>query len=362
MQETFRSTSQRTLDHVEWPNGARCCVSIHIHVDGQTVWRALGMEKLVYISNGEYGPRTAIWRVLKLLAQHEIRASFFVPGWIAEHYPHIVRAISEGGHELGHHSYSHTLADMGLTDDGNWDKAIEEREFDRALHILQELSGQEIRGYVPPGGSSARTRSRSCSAAAFEYQAQCAADDIPYYWEIDGKPCGLLEIPTHWSIDDAPQFLYTLIPQQGFIKSPDEVYSMWRGDFDAYRHYGRCLVFQVHPQWIGRPGRLRMFERLLQEIKGFNGCLVGNRCRDQRLLAKPLSPDGIVAPSMPVAPNEWRRNAEPPHRGHPRRWRRPRGRTRGCACAQRSGSARWNVRARVRNSLGEAITTCGRAG
>lgn len=267
MQRTYRSTNRRTIDHVEWPGGARCCVSIHIHVDGQTVWRALGMEKLVYISNGEYGPRTAVWRLLDLLAAHGIRASFFIPGWTAETYPEMVRSISAAGHEIGHHSYSHTLADMGLTDSGEWDKEVEEREFDRALTILRELSGQEIRGYVPPGGELSPHSIDILLSRGIRYQAQCAADDIPYWWEIDGEACGLLEVPTHWSLDDAPQFLYTLIPQMGFVKGPDEVFGMWKGDFDAYRHYGRCLVFQVHPQWIGRPGRIRMFERLIEYIK-----------------------------------------------------------------------------------------------
>jgi peptidoglycan/xylan/chitin deacetylase (PgdA/CDA1 family) len=267
MQETYRSTNLRTIDDVEWPNGARCCVSIHIHVDGQTVWRALGMEKLVYISNGEYGPRTAVWRLLRLLEQYGIKASFFIPGWTAETYSQMVRAIAGAGHEIGHHSYSHTLADMGLTKDGEWDRAVEEREFDRALTILEDLSGQEINGYVPPGGELSPHSIDILLSRGIRYQAQCAADDIPYWWEIDGEACGLLEIPTHWSIDDAPQFLYTLIPQTGFIKGPDEVFGMWKGDFDAYHHYGRCLVFQVHPQWIGRPGRLRMFERLIQHIQ-----------------------------------------------------------------------------------------------
>jgi len=46
-------------------------------------------------------------RVLKILRDKEVKASFFVLGYIAENYPEIVRAIKEDGHEIGTHGYSH---------------------------------------------------------------------------------------------------------------------------------------------------------------------------------------------------------------------------------------------------------------
>jgi peptidoglycan/xylan/chitin deacetylase (PgdA/CDA1 family) len=267
MRESRRSTNGRTLSEVKWPRGARCCVSVHVHVDAQTIWRALNREKLVYVSVGEFGARTGVWRVLDVLERHGIPASFFVPGWTAAAYPDIVREINRSGHEVGHHSYTHTMADMGLRPDGTWDREIEEREFDRALLLLRDLSGQPIHGYVPPGGELSPHTIEILVSRGIRYQAQCSADDIPYWWYVDGQPCGLLEVPTHWSIDDAPQFLYTLIPQEGLLKSAAEVYRMWRDDFDAFHYYGRCMVLQVHPQWIGRPARIRMLDRLLGEIK-----------------------------------------------------------------------------------------------
>jgi peptidoglycan/xylan/chitin deacetylase (PgdA/CDA1 family) len=267
MRESLKSTNDRTIANPAWPNGARCAVSLHIHVDGQSVWRALNREKLVYVSVGEYGPRTGVWRLLDLLGRKQLRASFFVPGWTAASYPQVVRTASAEGHEIGHHSYSHTVADMGLTDAGDWDRAVEEREFDRALQILREQSGQEIVGYVPPGGELSPHTIEILVDRGIRYQAQCSADDIPYWWYVDGAPCGLLEIPTHWSLDDAPQFLYTLIPQMGTIKSAPDVFEMWKADFEAFYQYGRCMVLQVHPQWIGRPARLAMLERLIDHIR-----------------------------------------------------------------------------------------------
>jgi polysaccharide deacetylase family protein (PEP-CTERM system associated) len=46
---------------------------------------------------------------LALLDRHKVRATFFILGWIATHYPAVVRKISAGGHEIGCHSYSHDL-------------------------------------------------------------------------------------------------------------------------------------------------------------------------------------------------------------------------------------------------------------
>ena len=270
MRETLRSTNTRTIDDVEWPDGKRCCVSLHVHVDGQTVWRGLGVEKLVYISNGEYGVRTAVWRLLDIFQRRGLKGSFFIPGWTAENYPEIVRELTAAGHELGHHGYSHTIDDLGPLPDGGWDRAVEEREFDRALNILQELSGREIKGFVPAGGELTPHSIDILLSRGIVYQAQCSADDVPYWWMIDGEPCGLLEVPTHWSIDDAPQFLYALIPQMGTIKPAAEVFEMWKDDFDAFRELGRCMTIQMHPQWIGRPARIRMFERLLEYMQSFD--------------------------------------------------------------------------------------------
>lgn len=48
-------------------------------------------------------------RVLDLLARFDVRATFFIVGWVAERFPHLVRQIAGAGHELGCHSYAHQL-------------------------------------------------------------------------------------------------------------------------------------------------------------------------------------------------------------------------------------------------------------
>jgi polysaccharide deacetylase family protein (PEP-CTERM system associated) len=48
-------------------------------------------------------------RVLELFAKHNIRATFFMLGWVAEKRPRLLRKVVDAGHEIGCHSYWHSL-------------------------------------------------------------------------------------------------------------------------------------------------------------------------------------------------------------------------------------------------------------
>ncbi|HMQ56484.1 MAG TPA: DUF3473 domain-containing protein [Anaerolineae bacterium] len=48
-------------------------------------------------------------RILRLLAEHNVRATFFVLGWVADRYPQLVKDIAMAGHEIGTHGYWHEL-------------------------------------------------------------------------------------------------------------------------------------------------------------------------------------------------------------------------------------------------------------
>ena len=85
-------------------------------------------------------------RLLALFAEHGVRATFFVLGWVAERHPRLVRRIAEAGHELGSHSYWHRLV-FSLTPD-------EFREdLRRARGAIGDASGVTVRGFRAPSFS-----------------------------------------------------------------------------------------------------------------------------------------------------------------------------------------------------------------
>ncbi len=82
-------------------------------------------------------------RLLEVLAKLNVRGTFFVLGWVAERFPGLVREIGAGGHELGCHSYWHRLI-------YKLDPAEFREDTRRAKDVIEQISGEPVRGYRAP--------------------------------------------------------------------------------------------------------------------------------------------------------------------------------------------------------------------
>lgn len=84
--------------------------------------------------------------LLELLAQHEVSATFFTLGWIAEQHPHVVRTIANAGHEIASHSYWHRRV-----------LALTPKEFRadlrRSKSLLEDVTSRAVNGYRAPSFS-----------------------------------------------------------------------------------------------------------------------------------------------------------------------------------------------------------------
>jgi polysaccharide deacetylase family protein (PEP-CTERM system associated) len=102
--------------------------------------------------------------ILRLLAQHGIRSTFFILGWVAEREPELVREIAKSGHEVACHGYGHVLP-MQLT------SAQFREDVLRARHVLQAVSGQDVIGYRAPSFSIDRERLAILAECGFRYDS-----------------------------------------------------------------------------------------------------------------------------------------------------------------------------------------------
>lgn len=82
-------------------------------------------------------------KILELFKKHNVKATFFTLGYIAEKFPDLIHEIVEQGHEIGSHSYSHL--DLRKT---SKERIIE--DIKKSIKILKDVSGQEILGFRAP--------------------------------------------------------------------------------------------------------------------------------------------------------------------------------------------------------------------
>jgi polysaccharide deacetylase family protein (PEP-CTERM system associated) len=85
-------------------------------------------------------------RILAMLAERNVKATFFTLGWIAERYPQLVKDIVKGGHELASHGYGHERA-------SDLSREAFTQDITRAKHLLEDIGGQAVQGYRAPSFS-----------------------------------------------------------------------------------------------------------------------------------------------------------------------------------------------------------------
>ena len=136
-------------------------------------------------------------RILQMLDMHETKATFFTLGWIAERYPHLVRRIVDGGHELASHGYGHQRA-SDLTE------AAFSTDIESAKKLLEDLSGHRVKGYRAPSfsiGESNLWAFDCLERAGYSYSSSIYPIRHDHYGMPDAPRfahqvrAGLLEVP-----------------------------------------------------------------------------------------------------------------------------------------------------------------------
>jgi peptidoglycan-N-acetylglucosamine deacetylase len=239
-----------------WPNGARCAVVLSFDVDAETLWLIAdpaNARKPGLLSMGHYGPIVGVPLLMDLLVRHDLRASFFVPGWTAEHYPEMMRAIVAAGHEVGHHGWIHETP-SSLT-------AAEEREvMERGLHAIEQTAGVRPIGYRSPSWEFSTNTLGLLAEYGFRYSSNLMDTFLPYrHPETE-----VMELPVQWILDDAPFFLFRPSGATRPIQPAATALQAWQEEFTGIYTYGGLCMVTMHPQLSGRPGRVQMLERFIQ--------------------------------------------------------------------------------------------------
>ena len=258
---------------MNWPDNKRIAVMMAFDLDAETMWTTHGDGSTAHMTNlsrGAYGPKQGVPRILDMLDSHQVKATFFIPGVVAEHYPEVVREIARRGHDIGFHGYLHEESTKTTYEQ-------EDATMHRSEKIIYDLTGQKIAGHRAPGGVIHDYSLRLFLEHGYIYSSNWRDSDGPFLHQIDGKTVPLVELPKDSIFDDTAYDFYTdAAPERYGLKSPDEMFEIWKEEFDSLAAEGRMINFVLHPQFVGRaranaqpPDRLHEIPRCLA---GYQPC------------------------------------------------------------------------------------------
>ncbi len=211
--------------------------------------RNLGNE-----SSYRYGIRAGGPRVLALLERYGIRATFTAAAVALERAPELARAIGAGGHEVCAHGYRwiHQFP---------MDEATEREFIGKAVASIEKTTGQRPHGWLSRYLFTENTR-RLLIEQGFTYHMDDYSDDAPFWDVVDGR--AIVVVP--YALDSNDMKMWTapaLTPAEWLAYAVDT--------FEVLHEEGaarpRMMSLGVHLRIIGRPGRIRAFERFIQHVR-----------------------------------------------------------------------------------------------
>ena len=270
----------RSLKPEAWPGGARCAVALSFDSDHETQTLRWGDSSPGRLSQGEYGSRVSVPRILALLARYDIPATFFVPAVVAMLHPEEQRAVTDHGHEIGIHSWIHEL-NSALPPEVERDLQM------RAADTLEQIGGQRPVGIRTPSWDFSQHTLAITREMGLLYDSSLMADDDPYEILEDNQPTGVVELPVEWIRDDAPYWAMDRFSGLRPYTPPSGVLEVFVREFDGAYEENSLFLLTMHPHFIGHRSRLQVLEELIRHIRSHAGVWlathadVARYCRDQ---------------------------------------------------------------------------------
>ncbi|MFX0208661.1 MAG: polysaccharide deacetylase [Candidatus Hodarchaeota archaeon] len=223
--------------------------------------QARELEEPGRISKGLFAVRRGMPRILSLLDKHNIKATFFICGWVAEKYTELTKSIIDYQHEIAAHGYLHEYFDtLSIYEE----KAI----INNTTQILERFT-EKILGFRAPYFKLSSNTLRLLAEAGYIYDSSLMADDHPYLLSFPDSAKKMIEFPVEWFLDDWVMF-------ENHQHSPENVFEIWKSQFDAFLDMEdvptshRIINYTFHPACIGHAYRIKILDRLISHMKSKN--------------------------------------------------------------------------------------------
>ena len=265
---------------LRWPNGARLAVLPTVMFESWSEGKAPpyspmttslrpGTVDRLGVSWAEYGGKTGIWRLMRVLDEFAVNATVCISGQAAEKYPEAARALHEKGHELAGHSHTQDLILPYLGPE-------EEHEVIRRCgKIIQNVTGAKPAGWFSPVAAPTEHTAGFLAEEGFLWHGDYNDTDLPYGLAT-GK--GTIVAIPHSDFTD----------NRVLRGSPRDFCSVYKDTFDfLYRSETTGMInLTVHAHFGGRPMMSAMLAEILRHMKGFPGVWFARHDEIARVILK----------------------------------------------------------------------------
>ncbi len=277
----------RNPPHAQWPGQARVAVQFVLNYEeggeNATLHGDAGSEQFLsemfnpasyperHMSMEgiyEYGSRAGVWRILREFERRQWPLTVFGVSMALERHPELTAAFDQLGHEIACHGWRWIHYQ-------NMDEATERAHMDKALAIIERLTGQRhgqdqtIHGagwYT--GRDSPNTRRLVVDHGGFVYDSDYYGDDLPFWMKVaktNGQVVPHLVVPYTLDTNDMRFSL-----PQGFAQAED-FFIYLRDSFDALYAEGadrpKMMSVGMHCRLLGRPGRIVALQKFMDHIE-----------------------------------------------------------------------------------------------
>ncbi len=250
----------RAMRPKAWPGGARCAVALSFDSDHETNELRDGGKSFGRISQGQYGNRQGVPRILAILERYGVPASFYVPAVVAKLHPDEQRRVVKEGHEVAIHGWIHERNSIL--------PAAAERDLQmRAADTLEQITGVRPVGIRTPSWDFSPNTLAITREMGLLYDSSLMADVDCYELDMDGEPTGVVELPVEWIRDDAVYFSMNRFGSLRPYTPPDGVYDIFRREFDAAYAEGGLFQLTMHPHMIGYRSRIWILEEIIRHAQ-----------------------------------------------------------------------------------------------
>lgn len=260
-----------------WPNGKRIAVVFNVCLEAWSDGKAPGISPMgnplpagvldtMAISWAAYGIKTGIYRLLDAFERQGAKTSVMVNAVVAERAPDAVKAVADGGHEVLSHSYAMDVIPALLSDEE------ERKNIERCTRLLEQASGQRIRGWLSPRGTSRKETPKLLADAGYRWYGDVFDTDLPYVRRFGDKR--IVAIPLSYDVNDMPSMKYGNAPKM-MLEAFEEVVGIARERDDELR----IIDVTSHAHIFGHHRGAYYYEKIIEKAVSANDIWIGTRAQ-----------------------------------------------------------------------------------